>query len=234
MRKGLLIGVLALYAAWFIWKPIPLLTRDQPAIWSTPTLQPTDPTLLAPVRVPGGGRACMSNIEFGPKARYAMVTLLPGKWPTRTIRVEARAPGYRADARIAPGLVDNQLAIVALRPARSSVVGTLCFINTGRHRIAFYGFGADTSPSVTTVDGKALPQELSLTLLESPSKPLIERVGDVIGHVAAFRPVTSWEIWIVLLALLFATPVALAVALSRAAALDDEAPGYGDDDAPSP
>jgi hypothetical protein len=89
--------------------------------------------------------------------------------------------------------------------------------------VAFYGInpGRGSSPATTTVDGKAIQQQLSVTLLTSPSKSLGSRLGEIFDRVAAFRPVTGWELWLLALLALIGVPVALGVALARSAALDD-------------
>lgn len=227
MRKGLLIGVLVLFGAWFLVKPLKFLTADRPATWQTPTVQPLDPSVLFPVRVPGGGQVCTDGMLWAPQARVVLMTVLPGKRSTPELRVEARGAGYVARGRIAPGFIDNQPVTARLTPAPREVPGTLCVRNTGRFAVSLYGVpsgGRQAAKVTTTVDGKIVPdRQLSVTLLASGSASILSRLGDVIDHVAAFRPVSPWFVWLLLIALLIGTPVAVAVALARAGALDDEA-----------
>jgi hypothetical protein len=62
---------------------------------------------------------------------------------------------------------------------------------------------------------------LSLTVLSSPSQPLRERLGTVFSHMAAFRPVGNWVLWVLAL-LLVGVPAAVGFALTLADAHDAE------------
>jgi hypothetical protein len=242
MRKGLLAGVLALFALWFVWKAVPFLDRERPATYATPTVQPTDPASLAPIAVRGGQRVCSDKIPWGPDARYVQFTLTGGaKWPTSPLRIEATGPGYRATARLPKGTAGDVLQTVAITPARTEIPdGTLCIVNEGRHQIKLYGInqGRGSSPSTTTVDDKPVAQELSITVLTHPSQSLTARLGTIASHIAAFRPLTGWEVFVLGLLAVFGVPIAVAVALARAAAEDDVAgagpPPRGDELDPEP
>lgn len=240
MRKGLLAGFLALFALWFLWKAVPFLDRARPATYATPTVQPTDPGSLAPIALKGGKTACTDQIPLGPDARYVQFTLVGGKRPSPAITIVARAAGYRSVARLPAGAQGDVLQTVRIAPAPRAVTdGTVCLTNEGRHQVAFYGTnpGRSSGPSTTVVDGTAIPQELSLTLLTSPSQGLGARLGTIASHIAAFRPLTGWQVWILGLLAIFGVPVAVAVALARAAAEDDAASDHtgppGDGDQPS-
>jgi hypothetical protein len=226
MRKGLFAGTLALFVVWFAWKGVPFLTTERPATYATPTVQPTEPATLAPIAVKGGKTACTDNIPFGPDARYVQFTLVGGKYPASALSIVASAPGYRATARLPAGTPGNALQTVRLAPASRPVEnGRLCLTNEGRRQVAFYGInpGRGSSPSTTVVDGKPIPQELSITLLTSPSQSLGARLGTVASHIAAFRPVTGWQVFLLGLLAVLGVPVAVAYALARAAAQDETA-----------
>jgi hypothetical protein len=241
MRKRLLAGFLALFALWFVVKAVPFLTRDRPAIYATPTVQPTDPAALAQLAVKGGRRICADQIPWGPDARYVQLTLAGSKWPAGSLRIVATGPGYRATAQLPAGTPSNVLQTVAITPARTTIPdGTLCVVNEGRHQVKLYGInpGRGSTPSTTTVDGKPIDQELSITLLTHPSQSLGARLGTVASHIAAFRPLTGWEVFLVGLLAVIGVPVAVGVALARAAAEDDlvdgPPPGEGPDPEPQP
>ena len=229
MRKGLFAGTLALFAVWFVWKTVPFLRTERPATYATPTVQPTEPATLAPIVVKGGKTVCTDQIPLGPDARYVQFTLTgASKFPASPITIVASAPGYRAVARLPAGTPGDVLQTVRLQPAPRPVEdGTLCLTNEGRHQVAFYGInpGRGSSPSTTTVDGKPIPQELSLTLLTSPSQALGARLGTLASHIAAFRPLTGWQVFLLGLLAVLGVPVAVAFALARAAAQDDAVDG---------
>jgi hypothetical protein len=88
------------------------------------------------------------------------------------------------------------------------------------------------------VNGKPIPQELSVSLLTHPSQSLTARLGTIASHIAAFRPLTGWQVFLLGLLAVFGVPVAVGVALARAAAEDDVAaagsPPPGDEPGPDP
>ena len=223
MRRGLLALVFGAFLLWAIFKAVPFLGTKQPEIFATPTVQPLDETTLSLVAVKKHQRVCLDGMEYGPKARYVFANLRTTR-PSGSILVEARARGYEAQARQAPGPSGNATLLVPIAPAAREVDrGTLCLTNEGRHKISFYGVnpGRGTSPATTTVNDRPVPQQLSITLLTSPSKSLGSRLGEIFSHVAAFRPVTGWEVWLLALIALIGVPVALGVAFARSAAVDD-------------
>jgi hypothetical protein len=240
MRRGLLAGVLVLFALWFVVRAMPFLDRGRPAIYATPTIQPTEPAALAPIAVKGGKSVCADQIPWGPDARSVQFTLTGGsKWPTSPLGIVATGPGYRATARLPDGTAGDVQQTVAIAPARTVIPnGTLCIVNEGRHQIKLYGInpGRGSSPSTTKVDGKPIEQELSITVLTSPSQSLTARLGTIASHIAAFRPLTGWQVFLLGLLAVFGVPVAVGVALARAAAEDDvaDAAGLPRDDEPGP
>jgi hypothetical protein len=241
MRKGLLAGVLVLFALWFVVRAVPFLNRERPATYATPTVQPTDPTSLAPIAIKGGQGVCTGHIPFGPDAHYVQFTVTGSKWPTSPLRVVARGPGYQALPPTLPeGTPGDVPVTLAITPAGTEISdGSLCIVNEGRHQVQLYGInqGRGSSPSTTTVDNKPIPQELSVTVLTSPSQSLTSRLGTIASHIAAFRPLTGWEVFLLGLLAVFGVPVAVGVALARAGAEDDVAtagPPPGDEPGPGP
>jgi hypothetical protein len=223
MRSRLFAGVLILFAGWFVWKALPFLRADRQAVWSTPTVRPEGPAPLAPVKVRHGQRACLDNIDYGPGARYVQVTLQGSERPAPALRVEARAPGYRTDARIAGGAPGDTPVVVPIRPADREVGGgTLCFVNDGRYAARFYGttLGRNASLSKTTIDSRPVDGQISVTLLQSPSASIGSRLGDIASHIAAFRPVTGWEVFVLGILAVLGVPLLVAAALAQAAAAD--------------
>ncbi|QEC46251.1 hypothetical protein FSW04_00785 [Baekduia soli] len=222
----MVIPVAVFLLGWGVKKLGPFLDTQAQEVYATPTVQPTDAATLAPIPVKGGKQVCLHNVEYGPGAKYVYVTITTTR-PAGPIAVEARAQGYDAKAVQPAGAASDVPLIVKIAPAPREVGdGTLCLTNLGRHQIRFYGIhpGRGSSPTTTTVDGKAIPEQLSVTLLTSPSKSLGSRIGTIFDHVAAFRPVTGWEVWIVAILALIGAPVAIVVALVRATAQDEAPP----------
>jgi hypothetical protein len=226
MRKTPLILTVVVFALWFAWKGLHFLETAPAEIYSTPTVEPTNAAELGEVRLKRRQRACADGIEYGPGARYVIVTVLTDQ-PAGPLRFEARAPGYAADAIHPGGAGSNQRVVVPITPAAKPVDGgTLCITNLGKQRVGFYSVGAggpQGTPSQTTIDGKPVDLDLSITLLTSPSKPIGDRLGTIFDHMAAFNPLSGWVVWVLLVAALVGVPFALGAALGRAAAEDDAA-----------
>jgi|GEM_PF-2206310 len=220
---ALVVALLA-FAVWGVAKAIPFLGSQQQAIFATPTSQPN--AQLAQVPVKGkGGRVCLQGVTYGPDARYVYVTRR-SRYSTGEIVFEAHADGYDARARqpAADGPQEGPI-ILPIAPARREVAGgSLCVVNLGRHQLTLFGVppGRDSSSTTTTIDGKASTTQVSVTLLTSPSASLGSRLGAIFDHAAAFRPLTGWEVWILALLAAIGAPVAIALALFRATAEDDE------------
>jgi hypothetical protein len=236
MRRRLLAGFLVLFGLWFLWKGLPFLRADRPDTYATPTVQPDGPAALSPIGVKKHQQACLDQIPFGPDARYVQFTLTGSKYPSAPITIVASGPGYHAETRVPAGTPGNVLQTVALPAASRTITsGTLCFRNEGRHELNFYGVapGRGESPSTTTVAGAPVPQDFSVTLLRSPARPLGARLATLSSHLAAFRPLTGWEVWLLGLLAIVGVPIAVAVALARAAALDDRDGEDGADPPPA-
>jgi hypothetical protein len=245
MRRGILAGFLALFAVWLLTAGLAYLLKSRPAIWATPTSEAYDVAQLTPIAVPGHQQICLDGMPWAPEARFVQVRVLPGlRARTPAIGIAARGPGYRADAVIPGGLAQNARATAAIRPASKEIDGTLCVTNRGARPLSFYGVPtADRlgAPVTVTVGGKPLiDRQLSVTLLQSHDKAILGRLGTVLSHVATFRPVGTWLVWILLALVLFGAPVAVALALARASVADDEvaaaaiAPAPGGTTPPSP
>jgi hypothetical protein len=223
MRRWVVALVLGAFALWALVKVVPFLKSEKPEIFATPTVQPIDPATLALVDLKRDQRVCLNQMEYGPKARYVGLTL-KSRWPSGPISIEARAPGYLARARQTAGVSGNAPVTIPIKAAGRAVDGgTLCVSNEGRHMVSLYAVnpGRGSSPATTTVDGEAITQQLSVTLLTSPAKSLGSRLGEIFDHVAAFRPVTGWEVWLLALLAFLGLPVALGFALARSLAEDD-------------
>lgn len=235
MRKRVLAGFLVLFALWFVVKALPFLDQGRPAVYATPTIQPNEPGVLVPVTIKGGQTACTDKIPWGPDARYVQFTLTGGKWPASPLTLVASGPGYRAVAHQPAGTPGDAAQTLPITPATKNMTnGRLCMTNDGRHQVMLYGIaqGRGSGPSTTTVDGKPLPQELSITLLTHRSQSIGGRLGTIASHIAAFRPLTGWMVWIIGLLAVLGVPLAVGVALARAAAEDEAA--LPDGPAPAP
>lgn len=230
MRRGVLIGTLGLFLVFFLWKAVPFLTKGRPATWATPTSTPLAEDQLVPITIPAGQQVCATGMPWGPQARYVQIQVLPGVHKTApAVGIEATGPGgYRATGEIAAGLKQNDKAIGRINAAPKEITGEVCFTNRGSAPLDIFGVprtGRFVAPTVEVkVDGKPLiDRQPSITLLSNPDQALIARMGDVLWHAAAWRPIGTWALWILLALLLVGTPVGVAFALAKAAGADDDA-----------
>jgi hypothetical protein len=241
MRKTPLIVVLVAFGLWFLVKGVGWLGTETPVVFATPIAQPDGGGELQPVTVPRGKRACAFGITYGPGARYVVLTVLtePGR-TAGPLRIHVSAPpDYAADAVVPAGTANNQQVVARLSEAapRELAGGLLCVTNGGRQAIGLYGIAGQANPSVTkvggpTADGTEQAQDLSVTLLTSPSASLGSRLGTLLHNAAAFNPTGRWFLWIVLALTLVGTPIAVGVALGRALAEDDAADQPGPEPEP--
>jgi hypothetical protein len=235
MRKGVAALTLLLVVGFAVWKAVPFLQGGRPDVYATPTVMPLDGVGIA-VNIKKRQTACLEGIDLGPGARYAQVSLHT-KRPSPPLEFVARGPGYESRTRVPGGLGDNAVVVAPLTPApRNLSNASLCVRNLGRHQVGFYGAapGRDHAPNVTTVDGRPADGQLSVRLLRSPSRSLFGQSGDIFDRIAAFRPVTGWEVGILALLVLIGAPLGLAVALARAAGEDDARDACAEQDAAAP
>ncbi len=230
MRDRIVLGGLALLLVWLAVFGTRLLARGHPAIWATPTSEAAKPADLRPITIPAGGRACADHIPFGPEARYVSFRVLPAAGAAAgPLTVEATDGGaYRAQGRVPAGLARGARAIARIPAAEHEAYGTLCLRNDGPRPLDVAGVprnGSYASASRLDVGGtRVTDRELSLTLLSATHRSMAARLGSILSHVAAFRPVGAWFVWIVLALLLAGVPVAALRALRWAARADEVAP----------
>jgi hypothetical protein len=224
MRRAPLVVVVVLFGAWFLLKGVPWLGQAPAATYATPIAQPDSGGELREIPLKAGARACVTGIPYGPDAKYVAINVVTAR-PAGPLRFEATAPGgYRATTTVPAPITNNQQVLARIPPARRDVSGgTLCVVNAGTRAVGLFGIDPAANPSETRVDDVVQGQDLSVTLLTSPSRSLSSRLGTLFDHAAAFNPTSGWFVWIVFLLLMLGAPVAIGVALGRAAAEDDQA-----------
>jgi hypothetical protein len=231
MRNRIVLGGLALLLAWFAVFGLGYFGRGRLAIWATPTSEAAKPADLRPITVPARGRVCADGIPFGPEVRYVAVRVLPPAG-TRTpsplfFEIQA-ADRYHATATVPAGLPSGARAIAKVKPYEDEIYGVLCVSNRASRPVDLAGVvrnGSYASSSRFDINGTPFEdRELSVTLLSDTHQSLFARFGAVLSHVAAFRPIGAWLVWVVLALLIAGVPVATLRALSWAAEHDDTSP----------
>jgi hypothetical protein len=231
MRNRIVLGGLALLLAWLAVFGVDYLGRGRLAIWATPTSEAAKPADLRPITVPARGRVCADSIPFGPEVRYVAVRVLPatGTATTGPLLFEIRAADrYYATATVPAGLPGGARAIAKVKPYKDEIYGVLCVYNKSSRPLDLAGVprnGSYASSSKFYINDKPFEdRELSITLLSGTHQSLAARFGSILAHVAAFRPIGAWLVWVVLALLVAGVPVATLRALSWAAERDGSSP----------
>jgi hypothetical protein len=179
------LGLLIAFFAWFL----PYLTRERENVAGVPVPSP----LIAqtPVRMNPGSEACLSDVAFDTDAELVELTALTTPRPRPPMEIVAEAPGYRETAT-APGGYEPLTALYArIDPPKRSVVGTLCIRNRGKRRIDLLGTtDARTAVGrpVTRIDGEEVAADITVRLLSTHPGSVVERLGQLVDRIAAFKP----------------------------------------------
>jgi hypothetical protein len=242
MRKGLvpIAIVLVGFVAFLGIKGIHFLRTVGPDVAATPTPAPPpeDPGALRPVVVPAGSRVCVDQLPLDPKAKYFNFTLLRGRIEQARLDVVDPRGDYKASAPL-PNLRDPGASVVVpiAPPARGLSGAVMCLYNIGRGPLTFAGAdhggrqGAPSNTSIAKVNintGRVRgdhpsPNQLAVTLLAHPYRTLWNQRTSLLDRIAAFQPFAPWAIGLLAVLLITAVPLAVAVAVGRAAAEDDQA-----------
>jgi hypothetical protein len=179
------LGLLIATIAWFV----PYLTRERENVAGVPVPPPF--FAQAPVRMDPGSEACLSNVAFDTDAELVELTALTTPRLRPPIEVVAQGPGYR-ETGTAPGGLEPLTALYArIDPPERSVIGTLCIKNRGGRRIDLLG---TTDPRtavgrpVTQIDGAEVATDITVRLLSSDTGSVLDRLGQLVDRIAAFKP----------------------------------------------
>jgi hypothetical protein len=167
-----------------------------------------------------GSEACLSEVAFDPEAELVELSALTAPRPRPPLQIVAEAPGYRETAT-APGGYEPLTALYApIDPPKRSVVGTLCITNRGKRRIDLLG---TTDPRtavgrpVTSIDGEDIAGDITVRLLSTHPGSVLERLGQLVDRIAAFKPGlfgTPVFLWMVLLFTVIGVPAAALYSIS--------------------
>jgi hypothetical protein len=207
------LGLLLACAAWFV----PYLTRERENVAGVPV----PPPLLAqtPVRMDPGSEACLSDVAFDTNAELVELVALTVPRPRPRLDIVAQAPGYRETATI-PGGRDPLTGLYGrIDPPTRSAIGTLCIRSRGKRRIDLLG---TTDPRtavgrpVTRIDGEEVAPDITVRLLSTHPGSVLERLGQLVDRVAAFKPGLFGApvfLWMVLLLAAIGLPTAAVYAM---------------------
>jgi hypothetical protein len=220
MRRRLLgpVVLLATFALGALWFYVPHLTENRADVLSTPSLVGFQSR--KEIALHGGQQACITPVPLEPALRTVRMVLHARGAQASVLELELRAPGYRGTGRFdgyEPGAVVGANAAVSPAPPRD-VDGTLCLRNTGRHSVGLVGTDEPITLSLaaTTVDGKKAGEiDPAITFLGGPPRSMLSHAGTILGRASDFTGgyVPLWLLWPLAIALVLASPLALAWAL---------------------
>ena len=209
---GVGLGLLIALTAWFV----PYLTRERQDVAGVPVPPPF--LAQAPVEIDPGSEACLSDVAFGTDAELVELTTFKVPRPRPPMDIVARAPGYRETAVLTGGTEPLTGLYAGIDPPERSAVGTLCIRNRGERRIELLGTTdarTGTGRSITRIDGMEVA-DISVRLLATDSGSVLERLGQLVHRMAAFKPGLFGApilLWLVLLLTAIAVPAAATYAI---------------------
>ena len=189
MARAMFVVVLVAGAV-LLWRPF--VTREHEVVSATPT----PIALYQPVPIPLRPRstACLDGVTFGRDAEVVGFTA-QGDGPL--VITAGRA---RAVAR--PPLVRARL---------TPMTGRLCIRNAGRRTVLLPGTtdAGSTAPPVTTIDGRPITPDVTVTLYRREPSSHLARAGDIVRHAAAL----AWSpalLWLLGVLVVLGVPAAIA------------------------
>jgi hypothetical protein len=205
----------------------PYLTRTAQPVSGVPAPSALD--ALTEFSVAPRRQACLSTVTIDPNSRQAQFELRPAKPTSRggpPVELVLSASDYRSTALV-PGGYPGGSAAVAIAPPRHSVIGTACFVNRGSSPVLLVGTSEPRtiSRSAMVVDGKPVVGDVALTFLDSGSRSLLDRLGEIFGHASNLtdRLIPVWLIWALAILVGIGVPVLMLAAFYRAVR-EDEVP----------
>jgi hypothetical protein len=195
----LVIGVLLTF--------VPFLTRERTVVTATPVPDPV--SALESLKLKAHARLCVDSIPFTPDASRVRMLIGQLSGAPQPLTVRVRAAGLDETRRIAPAYAASAPILVDFTPVQRASFGTVCLRNAGR-RSVMVGMTSDPrniSRSQATLDGKPYGNHVPVTLLAAKRASLLSRVGEIVDHVAAFKPSPAHAaVWILLVLVLVGVP----------------------------
>jgi hypothetical protein len=174
----------ALAAALFV----RFLTEDRELVAATPSPRPLFEVSL--VQVPSGEELCISDVTIPDDARQLRVQVGTFGRPGPELAVTLQGPGYSERLTVPAGYPDSALITAAMDPPASARLGEVCVAHRGSDRIALVGSTEDRTQSRPkgTVGGREVTGDTYLAFYEGGSASALDRVGEIVDRMSAFRP----------------------------------------------
>jgi hypothetical protein len=218
------VGSMLLLAGALIWF-LPYLTegrRSVAEIPSPPALKTVSEFALAP-----GQQACMSYLAVTPNSRVA-------KFRVRAVTarggppIELRLSAFRYETRahLAGGYTTGGATLPIVAPSHA-LLGEACFVNRGKVTALLDGTTEPrtVSRSATRIDGRPVVGDIAIEFLDTRRPSLLDRTGEMFGHVANLTDnlVPVWLIWVLAVLVVLGVPIGTMAAFYAAIEEDDAA-----------
>ena len=202
---------------------LPFGTKDRVLPAAIP--QPTPLFSTPVVSVPGGKAACMRPATVDEHSEVANIKVGTRRRPAVPIRFTIRGDGYRATAGVPATYADNDTVPIPVEPPAEPERVRICVANEGERVIDLYAADDRTRTRAETfVGGRRVAPNFDLWFTEREPASFADRAGTIAERIATFRPGGPWLPWLIGILVLAAVPLALVVAIVRAAGADPAQP----------
>jgi hypothetical protein len=167
----------------------------------------------------------VTGLVLGPESRYAQFVPEDSRLGRPALTVSASGPGFRSATGIPRAPLASGALTVKLDPPRSEADGSaICLRNRGTFGIRLFGVppGLDSTLSETTVNGKPIAKDVSLTLLKETSTSRAANIPEMLERASVFVPLGPWAAWLLAILLVVGVPAALGLALTRSCPENEE------------
>ena len=180
--------------------------------------QPTPLFSTPVVSVPGGKAACLRPAVVDEHSEVANIKVGTRRRRAVPIRFTIAAKGHRVVARVPPRYADNDTLPIPVDPPDAPVRAEVCVGNEGDHVIDLYAADDRTRTRADTfVGGKRVGPNYDLWFTERRPASFFDRASTMTERIATYRPGAAWLPWLVGILVLVGVPIAVAVAIVRAA-----------------
>lgn len=179
---------------------------------------------VLPVSVPGHGQGCMQTVTVTPQTHYVRFNVYPAAHAKNggpPIALTFDGGGYHASIGLNGGYPGGIATLPLVDPPQHPTLVTACFVNHGTHPAVFSGSNEPSSVTRSypmTVNGAAVPADISLIFLDRSNAGLRYRLTTAIDHASNLTDglLAPGLIWIIGIALVLGVPLLFVAAWWRA------------------
>jgi hypothetical protein len=204
----------ALAAALFV----RFLTKEREVVAATPSPRPLFQVSLVEVRP--DEKLCISDVTIPEDARQLRVQVRTFGRPGPELDVTLQARGYRERLMVPGGYGDAAVIAAPMNPPATARLGEVCLGLRGSAPISLVGSneGRTQSRPEGHVGGNNATADTYLAFYERGSASALDRTGEIVDRMSAFRPavVGPWLLWPLLALVILGVPGGVLWAALRA------------------